>query len=62
MDPRKTPEGFGDALLQNEDAANAFAMMTQSQKEAVLDKADKTHTKGGMRRLAGRIAKEQQIQ
>lgn len=39
MDHSEVPAGFGNALAQNETAANIFAMMTKEEKQSVWRKA-----------------------
>ncbi|MBQ3252143.1 MAG: hypothetical protein IJB02_02750 [Oscillospiraceae bacterium] len=39
MDFYKVPIGFGMALAVNEPAMNAYAKMTEAQKQAILNKA-----------------------
>lgn len=60
MENTQVPAGFGAALMQNEQAVNAFAMMTPEQKQEILQKAAAVKTKGQMQRLVNRIAKDAQ--
>lgn len=56
------PIGFGMALAQNEAAVNAYAMMTQEQKDAVLGKVRQARSKAEMRRIVAGLAEEGSIQ
>ncbi len=51
MDFKEVPVGFGMALAQNEEAMNAFAMMTVEQKQQVWDQARKARSKAEMHRI-----------
>ena len=55
MDFKEVPVGFGMALAQNEDAMNAFAMMTKEQKQAVWEQARQARTKAEMRQIVNGI-------
>ena len=55
MDFKEVPIGFGMALAQNEEAMNAFAMMTTQQKQAVWQKARSVCSKAQMRQLVDSI-------
>lgn len=56
MEYDKMPQGFVMALTRNEEAVNAYSVMTKAQKHAVLEKARRVHSKqemdGLMRELA----------
>lgn len=52
------PQGFGFALMQNEKATNAYAMMTREQKNAVLAKAHAARTEQEMRSLVASLAND----
>lgn len=60
MDFHSVPLGFGMALAQNEQAVNAYAMMTREQKNAVLAKAHQAKTKQEMQQIVSDIAAESQ--
>lgn len=55
MDFSEVPVGFGMALAQNEDAMNAFAMMTKEQKEAIWSRARQAQSKAEMRQIVNSI-------
>ena len=57
MDYREVPLGFGLALLQNEQATNAFAMMTKAEKQAIWNKARNARSAGEMRQIVNSIVK-----
>ncbi len=59
MKDSSVPIGFSMALAQNEQAVNAYAMMTKEEKEAVLEKAHKASTRRQMQKLIGSIAADQ---
>ena len=56
MDFYKIPIGFGMALAVNEPAMNAYAAMTEEQKQAILNKAHRTHTEREMHDLVNSLA------
>lgn len=56
MDFDTVPVGFGMALMRNEKATNAYAMMTREQKNAVLAKAHAVRSQGEMERIVSAIA------
>lgn len=58
MEFKEVPTGFGMALAQNEAATNAYAMMTEEQKNDILKKATKARTRRQMEKLVSQIAKE----
>ena len=58
MENTQVPAGFGAALMGNEQAVNAFAMMTPEQKQEILQKAATVKTKGQMQSLVNCIAKD----
>lgn len=58
MDFSSVPVGFGMALAQNEDAVNAYAMMTREQKDAVLAKARNAKSRREMQQIVSDIAAE----
>lgn len=55
MEHREVPVGFGMALVGNEEAANAFAMMTREQKQAVWAQARSVTSRAEMRQLVDSI-------
>ena len=55
MDFKEVPIGFGMALARNEEAMNAFAMMTAEQKQAIWEKARSVRSKAQMQQLVGSI-------
>ena len=55
------PIGFSMALAQNEDAANAYAMMTGEQKQAILDKAQSVQSESEMRSIIAHLAAEGRV-
>ena len=57
MDFEEVPVGFGMALVRNEDAMNAFAMMTKEQKQAVWQRARAVRSKAEMEQLVDGIPK-----
>lgn len=58
MDFATVPIGFGMALVQNEKATNAYAMMTKEQKNAILAKAHNARSEQEMRQIVAAIAAE----
>lgn len=55
MDFSGIPVGFGLALAQNEEAMNAFAMMTKEQKQAIWEQARQARSKQEMRQIVSSI-------
>ncbi|MBR7179058.1 MAG: hypothetical protein IKD27_06050 [Oscillospiraceae bacterium] len=55
MDFEEVPVGFGMALVRNEDAMNAFAMMTKEQKQALWARARRAQSKAEMQQLVDSI-------
>lgn len=55
MDFEEVPVGFGMALARNEDAMNAFAMMTKEQKQALWARARRAQSKAEMQQLVDSI-------
>ena len=51
MDFTEVPMGFGMALAMNEPALNAYAAMTEQQKQAVLTKAHNARSREEMHRI-----------
>ena len=51
MDFTKVPIGFGMALAVNEPALNAYAAMTEQQKQAVLRKAHNARSRQEMQSI-----------
>lgn len=58
MDFAKVPIGFGMALAQNENAMNAYAVMTKEQKQHVLEKAHSARSEKEMRQIISDLAAE----
>ena len=56
MDFYKVPIGFGMALAMNQPAMNAFAAMTEEQKQAILNKAHKVRSEKEMYSLVANLA------
>ncbi len=55
MDFKEVPVGFGMALVQNEDAMNAFAMMTMEQKQKIWAQARMARSKAEMQQIVDGI-------
>lgn len=55
MERREVPVGFGMALMGNEEAANAFAMMTREQKQVIWAEARSVKSKAQMQQLVDNI-------
>ena len=51
MDFGEVPIGFGMALAQNEEATNAYAMMTREQKNEILKKAHNARSETEMNQI-----------
>ena len=51
MDYYKVPIGFGMALAMNPPALNAYSAMTESQKEAILNKAHNARSEQEMHEI-----------
>ena len=57
MDPmRDLPMGFGMALLQNQQATQAFYAMSPAQQQALLDKTQTVSSKAEMQALVDSLA------
>lgn len=56
MDFYKVPIGFGMALAMNQPAMNAYAAMTEQQKQAVLNKAHNVRSEKEMHNLVASLA------
>ena len=56
MDFFKVPVGFGMALAMNQPAMNAYAAMTEQQKQAVLNKAHNVRSEREMQSLVASLA------
>ncbi len=61
MKSDQIPSGFVSALIRNEAATNAYAMMTREEKDAVLKKARAVRSRQEMDKLMGQLAKEASI-
>ena len=59
MDFAEVPIGFGMALAQNEEAVNAYAMMTKQQKNDILRRAYNARSEQEMHRIVSEIAASQ---
>ena len=55
MDFGEVPIGFGLALAQNEEAMNAFAMMTREEKQKIWAQARSARSKAEMHRIVENI-------
>ncbi len=56
MDFYKVPIGFGMALAVNEPAMNAYAAMTEEQKQAIINKAHNARSEKEMHDLVASLA------
>ena len=56
MDFYKVPIGFGMALAMNQRAMNAYAAMTEDQKQAILNKAHNVRSEQEMHNLVAGLA------
>ena len=56
MDFYKVPIGFGMALAMNQPAMNAYAAMTEQQKQAILNKAHNVRSEQEMYALVAKLA------
>ena len=56
MDFYKVPIGFGMALAMNQPAMNAYAAMTEEQKQAILNKAHSARSEKEMHQIVASIA------
>ena len=56
MDFYKVPIGFGMALAVNEPAMNAYAVMTEDQKQAIINKAHNVRSEKEMHDLVNSLA------
>ena len=57
MDFYEVPIGFGMALAMNQPAMNAYAAMTEAQKQAVLSKAHNARSQQEMHEIVNSIVK-----
>lgn len=57
MDFYKVPIGFGMALAQNTAAMNAYAAMTEEQKQAIINKAHNVRSEKEMHDLVKSFAR-----
>lgn len=55
MDFYKVPIGFGMALAMNQPAMNAFAAMTEEQKQAIVNKAHNVRSEKEMHDLVNAL-------
>lgn len=58
MRSEEIPSGFVSALIRNEKATNAYAMMTKEEKNAVLKKARSAQSRQEMDKLMAELARE----
>ncbi len=56
MDFYKVPIGFGMALAMNQPAMNAYAAMTEPEKQAILNKAHNVRSEREMHDLVASLA------
>ena len=56
MDFYKVPIGFGMTLAMNQPAMNAYAAMTEAQKQEVLNKAHNARSEKEMHNLVASLA------
>ena len=56
MNSAEVPVGFGMALAQNEEAMNAFAMMTKEEKQAIWRRARHAGSEREMQQIVSSIA------
>ena len=56
MDFYKVPIGFGMALAANEPAMNAYAAMTEAEKQAIINKAHNALSEKEMHDLVNSLA------
>lgn len=57
MEFKEVPVGFSMALAMNESAMAAYAAMTESQKQEILNKAKDAQSKHEMHQIVNSIAK-----
>ena len=57
MDFYKVPVGFGMALAMNQPAMNAYSVMTEDQKQAILNKAHNARSQREMHDLVASLAR-----
>ncbi len=57
MDFYKVPIGFGMALAMNQTAMNAYAAMTEDQKQAILNKAHNARSEKEMHQIVNSLVK-----
>ena len=56
MDFYQVPIGFGLALAMNQPAMNAYAAMTEAQKQEIINKAHNIRSEQEMHTLVGSLA------
>lgn len=56
MERNDVPQGFAMALIRNEEAVNAYSMMTRDQKRNVLQRARTARSRREMEQLMDEIA------
>lgn len=57
MDFYKVPIGFGMALAMNQPAMNAYAAMSEDQKQAIINKAHNVRSEREMHELVASLAR-----
>ena len=57
MDFYKVPVGFGMALAMNPPAMNAYSVMTEEQKQVILNQAHNARSEKEMHRIVNSIVK-----
>ena len=57
MDFYKIPIGFGMALAMNQPAMNAYAAMTEDEKQAIVNKAHNVRSEREMHALVNSLAR-----
>ncbi len=57
MDFYKVPIGFGMALAMNQPAMNAYAAMTEAQKQEIINKAHNVRSEREMHDLVNSLAR-----
>lgn len=59
MENTKLPLGFGMALAQNEPAMKAFEALSETEKQAVIQKTHSVNSKREMQQLVASLTKQQ---
>ena len=58
MERNNLPSGFGMALAQNAPALRAFAAMSESEQNAVLEQIRQVRSKDKMRKMVEKLAQQ----